>query len=157
MVTQITKRQANLLELEMKQKKEDDDYVMTIGDNILDLFLPVKVGLQKNGLTANDVAEAVGAKSFKELTKIRTSVCQLASELIKIGVPFGGVKYDGLKRYGFPTAREFDQIQMDRKKLIVEQIESGSKYLDDADPLKKICKTITKEYNKQLQLFYDGE
>jgi hypothetical protein len=154
---QISKQQVEMIQRSMESKKEDDDYSMTQQDQILDLFLPVKVGIYKNGLTAEDISEAMGAKSFKEKAQIRTQICNLVSALIKDGFPFGGLKDGRLKKYGFSKRTEFDRIEMDRKQRMIFEISAGAKYLDDDDPILPVCNKFIQQCDKQLKLFYDKQ
>ena len=154
MIKEISKRQIRGLELEMQEKKENDARKMTIQDKILDLFIPVRVGIYKNGLTAQDIAEAMGAYEFKDVQYIRTHICQLASNLVKEGFPFGGLKDGKYKKYGFPKQVETEEIEWNRKERMSMEIKAGLKYLDESDPMFQICSKVSKEFDKQLKLFY---
>ena len=148
----ISRRQINLLESEQKVRDETGKK-LTMSDKLLDLFLPVKVGVLKNGLTSKDIAKAFEAYTFQELSYIRVQICELQSSLVKDGFPFGGIKDGRLKKYGFPNEKEFAQIEMSRKERLLSEVTSGKKYLEDEDPLLSICNKMIKECDKQLKLF----
>ena len=150
---QITKMQSKALYAMMEDKKEDNK--MSVQMQLLDLHLPVKVGIHKNGLTIEEMIHALGISNnnLKMKLKIRVAVCGLVSELIKSGFPFGGLKDGTLKKYGFPNEQEFEQITFERKTRMLTEVKAGIKYLDERDPMKKICKTFLLESDSQLRLF----
>lgn len=153
MTSQITKLQSKALYAMIEDKKEDKK--MSVQMKLLDLHLPVKIGIHKNGLTVEEMIHALGINNnnLKMKLKIRVAICNLVSELIKSGFPFGGLKDGKLKKYGFPNDSEFEEITFERKTRMLTEVKAGIKYLDEKDPMKKICKTFLIESDLQLKLF----
>lgn len=150
----ISRSQIRRLEAEQKVRDEKDGK-LSMNDKLLDLFLPVKVGINRNGLTSKDIANAFEAYTFQELSHIRTCICQLQSALVKDGIPFGGIKDGRLKKYGFPTEKEFQEIERDRKTRLLSEVQSCKKYLDENDPLINLCSKLITQCDNQLKLFSD--
>lgn len=158
MLETITRNQIKEIEARIKLKKEDDEKELTEKDRILEMFFPIKTGIRLNGLTVRQITKGVGRdNSYRSICYIRTRVCQLASDMIKEGKPFGGIKVGKEKKYGFPSATETREIVDDRKIRMFKEFRAGEKYLEDSDPLKKIGKKFSDECNRQLELYVDGE
>lgn len=152
MNTVISRRQISMLENMMKTKK-DSDKDLSLTDQVIDMFMPVKVGIRDHGLTAYEIAERLGdgrAKDYQNLCGVRSMICQISSTLVKEGFPFGGLKDKGNKRYGFSNSREFYELQGTRKIRMISELKSGMKYLDEDDSMLKLGEKMLKEYNRQL-------
>ena len=100
----ISKRQIDMLQTMIKMKKETDEEKLSLHDQILDhCFMPIRVGIRQHGCTADEIAEELGySGDYRQLLLMRSSICQLATNLYKDGIPFGAVKGEhGKKIYGF--------------------------------------------------------
>ena len=158
MIKQITRSQALKLEHHLKAIKEDDEYEMTFMDNFLDLFIPARIGIIKNGLDVKEIMKAMGItdRDYKTVCTIRSSICNFVQSMLKEGYAFAGVKEKGkLKKYGWSTTEEFEQIEFDRKERCAKEISNTLHYLDDNNKLTFIGKSFLKEIDKQLELFND--
>jgi hypothetical protein len=156
MQKQLTKSQEKKLSSHLKVLKEDDAHEMSLLDMILDLFIPAKIGIRKNGLNVEELMSVLGLsiEDHRMLCGFRTSLCQLQAKLIKEGFAFSGIKDKGkLKRYGWSTEKEFEQVEFDRKERCAKEISNTLHYLDDDDRLALIGKSFLKEIDKQLLLF----
>ena len=60
MNSSISKRQSRWIENMIEEKKEDDRKSLSEQETILDMFLPVKVGVREHGLTAFQIASRLG-------------------------------------------------------------------------------------------------
>jgi hypothetical protein len=129
----------------------------TFSDKMLDVFLPVKVGIAKNGYTSEDISEIVGAYNFEEKAYVRTALCNFVTGLVSDGFPFGSIKIKGerLKKYGWPSDREILEITSSRKERLLSETKACKKYLQDSDPLLTFCNKVIEECDKQLKLFYN--
>lgn len=149
----ISKRQIDMLQTMIKMKKENDEEKLTLHDQILDhCFMPIKVGIRQHGFTADEIAEELGyADDLRRLMLMKSSICQLATNLCKDGIPFGAIKGDkGKKVYGFCNNREFEELQYSRKVRMISELRAGMKYLNEDDSLLKISDKLVKEYDRQL-------
>jgi hypothetical protein len=158
MIKQLTRVQERRLENDLEALKSDDDYDLTIQDILLEVFLPAKIGIVKNGFDVPEIMKIIGIskKDYKTLCQTRTSVCQFVQSLVKQGYAMGGIKTKGnLKKYGWATQQEFEQIEFDRKERCAKEISNTLHYLDDDDKLTFMGKSFLKEIDKQLQLFND--
>lgn len=155
---QLTRSQERKLHSYVKDVKEDENQNMTISDMILELFLPAKIGIREYGLDIEQLMNAMGIskKDYRTVCKFRTSVSQFCSSMVKEGFPFGGIKDKGnLKKYGWSTFNEFEEIQFSKKERCAKEISNALHYLDAEDKLTHIGKTFLKEVDKQLELFND--
>ena len=137
----------------IKMKKETDEEKLSLHDQILDhCFMPIRVGIRQHGCTADEIAEELGySGDYRQLLLMRSSICQLATNLYKDGIPFGAVKGEhGKKIYGFCNDREHGELQYSRKVRMISEIKAGMKYLEEDDTLLKISDKMVKEYNRQL-------
>lgn len=157
MIRTISKRQEQYLNAYLNSKKEKDEEEMTEQDQILEQFLPVRKGIRKNGFNIPELLDARGLSNidYKGYTRFQTAVCNLQTSLVEDGIPFGSLKPldGGLKKYGFPDGKEWDEVQFSRKKRLVSEIRAGLHYLDEEDKLTEVGKKFLIEFDKQLKLF----
>lgn len=154
----ITKKQELRLENDMAVKRLgmlNGEYEFTADDVIIDVFLPVKRGIRKHGLTVPELMDIIGLNknNHKELCLFRTSICNFAQKIVKEGYPFGGLKDGVLKKYGWAHGEEFDEIGWVRKKRLASEITNSIEYLEDGDAVKSIGKRLLGEIDKQMILF----
>jgi len=160
MIKKITKSQERKLQAYMRECKEDDEYQMTPYDRILQVYIPVKIGVRENGLNADEITLAVGeaTESYQNKCLWRTNVCQFASRMIKEGYPFGALKVKGeRKRYGWTTEAEFEELQFGRKERLAKETTNAINYLDDDDRAKIIGRQLLKIIDKQMKLTFESE
>jgi hypothetical protein len=155
---QLTRSQEKKLNSYVKDIKDDDEYDLTISDQILELFLPAKIGIREYGLNVENLMKIMGIsqKDYRTICRFRSSISAFCSSMIKEGFPFGGIKDKGeLKKYGWSTLHEFEEIQNNKKERCAKEISNALHYFDDSNKLTNIGKTFLKEVDKQLELFKD--
>ena len=158
MNARLTPKQKNMLNNDLIVRKESEDYRESINDLLLELFLSIDSGIEKNGLTVPEIGVAIGMdiEDYKILSQARTIVSQFVTALVKNGFPFGGIKDKDvkLKKYNFSSnKKEWEKLQYSRIKRITSELTNTLNYIDDENMLSITGKKLLTECNKQLTLF----
>lgn len=154
MNTTITKSQEKKLSAYLNELKEDGGLV-NVEDRLLDVFLPVKKGIEVNGMEAKEIAIKlrVNPNNYKQFAYFRTHLCQFQKMLVEEGYPFGGLKVGKYKKYGWTTSNEWLRLSQSRKRRLAGEIHAGLLYIDEQDELIAPSKKFLIEYDKQQKLF----
>jgi hypothetical protein len=162
MLKPLTKKQEKLLLNDLKAKKEDDEYIMTIDDKITEKLLLECKGIYKNGKTVEELGSALGYDMNDTNQKInfRSMLCNTVKLKLEMGFPFGGVKLKKQKKiYGVATKEEeTNKIIFDKKYRFRNQLNSAKQFFTEEDELyiKDQVDKVYIEVSKQLSLpFYE--
>ena len=151
----ITKSQRTRLQNDIKIKKDDDKYVMTMNDKIIEILLLLGTGIRQNGAYVTELLNILGIDEgdFKQACYFRIQLCQCISSLVSEGYPVGGLKDGRLKKYGWTTEKEFEELSFDRIKRLSSETQSALKYLNEENKLSLMGKKLLIEIDNQLKLF----
>jgi len=155
MLEEITRKQTQKLESYLLDRKNHES--LTVSDNILNIYLPVKKGIRKNGYNIYEIMEMLDYDiyDFKAVTKVRILVCQFAKELVKEGYAFGGLKTGKLKNYGWAIKNEWRELETTRDKRLLSELKAHRNYISDSTSKKYLLssKLIGDIENGQTLLF----
>jgi hypothetical protein len=156
----LTKRQKNYLKTYLEDIKEDDNKKMTKFDYLLEYFIDLDLGVLSHGKNIKDICNDFNINyktEFREVQRLRSSMCQFALNLIKDGFPFGALKKDkGLKKYGWiKDKKEFLAINNDKTISLIKQVKSKIHLFKNENIIKQKANELVNECEKQLELWPD--